>query len=119
MLSTETSFIFRVHQAAEGLAATPGCLEVDCWQSEDNQAVVSTGQWESEQAFMAGLAAAHAAGVDFDYDERECGLCDTHGFLVTAKNAAGNGATQARQRLCKHSLIEFSFALALPARHAV
>jgi len=68
-------FIFRVHQAAEVLAATPGCLEVDCWQSEDNQAVVSTGQWESEQAFMAGFAAAHAAGVDFDDDERECGLC--------------------------------------------
>ncbi|HLG78272.1 MAG TPA: hypothetical protein VKX46_17795 [Ktedonobacteraceae bacterium] len=49
---------------------------------------------------------------------RNCGLCDTHGFLVTAKNATSDGSTEARQRLSKHSLIEFSFALALPERHA-
>lgn len=56
---------------------------------------------------------------------RGCGLCDTHGFLVTAKNAptakSPKGATEeqaeARQRLSKHSLIEFSFALALPEQH--
>ncbi len=47
-----------------------------------------------------------------------CALCDTHGFLVTAKNAASDGSTEARQRLSKHSLIEFSFALALPSRRA-
>jgi heme-degrading monooxygenase HmoA len=64
-------YISRVRQAAEVLAATSGCLEVDCWLSEDNQADVSIGQWESEQAFTAGIAAARAAGVDFDYDERE------------------------------------------------
>ena len=48
---------------------------------------------------------------------RECGVCDAHGFLVTAKNAAIDGSAEARQRLTKHSLIEFSFALALPDRH--
>lgn len=48
----------------------------------------------------------------------QCGLCDAHGFLVTAKNAAHDGSTEARERLSKHSLIEFSFALALPAEHA-
>ncbi len=48
---------------------------------------------------------------------RECGVCDAHGFLVTAKNATNDGNTEARQRLSKHSLIEFSFALALPDRH--
>jgi quinol monooxygenase YgiN len=63
--------IARVHRAAEVLAAPPGCLAVDCWLSEDNQAVVTTGQWESEQALMAGFSAARTAGVDFDYDERE------------------------------------------------
>jgi quinol monooxygenase YgiN len=63
--------IARVHRAAEVLAATPGCLTVDCWLSEDKQAVVATGQWESEQARMAGFSAARTAGVDFDYDERE------------------------------------------------
>jgi hypothetical protein len=44
---------------------------VDCWLSEDNQAVVTTGQWESEQARIAGFSAARTAGVDFNYDERE------------------------------------------------
>jgi heme-degrading monooxygenase HmoA len=63
--------ISRVHRAAEVLAATPGCLAVDCWLSEDNQAVVTTAQWESEQARIAGFSAASTAGVDFDYDERE------------------------------------------------
>jgi CRISPR-associated autoregulator DevR family len=43
-----------------------------------------------------------------------CGLCDMHGFLVTGKNAAQDGNTEARQRLSKHSLIEYAFALALP-----
>ena len=64
-------YISLVRQAAEVLAATSGCLGVNCWLSEDNQAGVSIGQWESEQAFTAGIAAARAAGVDFDYDERE------------------------------------------------
>ncbi len=48
----------------------------------------------------------------------ECGLCDAHGFLVTAKNAARDGSTEARQKISKHSLIEFSMALALPQQHA-
>jgi quinol monooxygenase YgiN len=63
--------ISRVHQAAEIMAATPGCLAVDCWVSEDGQAVVTTGQWESEQALTAGFSAVRISGVDFDYDERE------------------------------------------------
>ena len=63
--------ISRVRRAAQVMAATPGCLAVDCWVSEDHQAVVTTGQWESEQALRAGFAAVRAAGVDFDYDERE------------------------------------------------
>lgn len=63
--------IARVQQAAEVMAAAPGCLAVECWLSEDRQAVVTTGQWESEQALLAGFARVRAAGVDFDYDERE------------------------------------------------
>lgn len=47
-----------------------------------------------------------------------CGLCDAHGFLVTAKKANSAENTVARQRLSKHSLIEFSFALALPEQHS-
>jgi len=63
--------ISRVHRAAEVMAMTPGCLAVDCWVSEDHQAVVTTGQWDSELALRAGFAAVRTAGVDFDYDERE------------------------------------------------
>ena len=63
--------ISRVRRAAEVLAATPGCLAADCWVSDDHQAVVTTGQWESDQALKAGFAAARAAGVDFGYDQRE------------------------------------------------
>lgn len=63
--------ISRVRHAADVMAATPGCLAVDCWVSGDGQAVVTTGQWESEQALSAGFAAVQTAGVDFGYDERE------------------------------------------------
>jgi quinol monooxygenase YgiN len=63
--------ISRVHRAAEVMMTAPGCLAVDCWVSDDGQAVVTTGQWESGQALMAGFAAVRTAGVDFDYDERE------------------------------------------------
>ena len=63
--------ISRVRRAADVMAATPGCLAVDCWVSDDRQAVVTTGQWESEQALMAGFTAVRTAGVDFDYDGRE------------------------------------------------
>ena len=63
--------ISRVHRAAEVMAATPGCLAVDCWVSETSQAVVTTGQWESDQALAAAFSAVRAAGLDFDYDDRE------------------------------------------------
>lgn len=63
--------ISRVRQAADVMAAAPGCLAADCWVSEDGQAVVTIGQWESQQALTAGFAAVRTAGVDFDHDERE------------------------------------------------
>jgi len=49
---------------------------------------------------------------------RECALCDSHGFLVTARNADGEAGTAARQKITKTTLLDFSFALALPDRHA-
>jgi CRISPR-associated autoregulator DevR family len=48
----------------------------------------------------------------------ECALCDAHGFLITAKKAAGDVSADARQGLHKHTIIDFTFALALPDRHA-
>ena len=61
----------RVRQAGEVMAAAPGCQAVDCWLSDEGQTVVTTGQWESQQALTAGFAAVHTAGIDFDYDDRE------------------------------------------------
>lgn len=60
----------------------------------------------------------HSKPLTIEQIVRDCALCDTHGFLVTAKNAGSSGTSEARQRLSKHSLIEFSFALALPEQHA-
>lgn len=48
----------------------------------------------------------------------ECALCDAHGFLVTAKNADSKAGTAARRKITKSTLIDFSYALALPSRHA-
>jgi quinol monooxygenase YgiN len=63
--------IARVRRAAEVMAAQPGCLAADCWVSEDNEVVVTTGQWDSEEALASAFVAVYAAGVDFDFDERE------------------------------------------------
>lgn len=49
---------------------------------------------------------------------QECGLCDAHGSLVTAKNANSQQGTETRKKATKHSLVEFSFALGLPGRSA-
>ncbi|KAB2340166.1 putative quinol monooxygenase [Actinomadura rudentiformis] len=64
-------FISRVHQAVETMSTTPGCLSAACWVTVDGGAIVTTGQWESEEALKASFAIAGAAGVDFAYDERE------------------------------------------------
>ena len=61
----------RVRRAADFIRAVPGCLGADAWLTEDGEAVVSTGQWESMEALLGGFAAARAAGIDFHVDERE------------------------------------------------
>lgn len=60
----------RVQAAAQVLISVPGCLEASCWRGSDG-AVVTIGKWVSEDALKAGFAAVIAAGVDFEYDERE------------------------------------------------
>jgi heme-degrading monooxygenase HmoA len=67
----QAQMMSRVRRAAEVIEAMPGCLGVDCWLGQDGTAIVTTGKWESEQAYAAGFAAARDAGVDFTYDERE------------------------------------------------
>ncbi|WP_432144454.1 antibiotic biosynthesis monooxygenase family protein [Streptomyces sp. bgisy084] len=62
-------FITRVQQVAEAFRGTPGCLSAECWESAD--AVVSTVQWESEEASQTSFATVMSAGLDLDFDERE------------------------------------------------
>jgi quinol monooxygenase YgiN len=64
-------FVGRVHQVADVLRSTPGCRSVECWVTSDGDAVVSTGQWESDEALAASFAAARDAEVDVTFDERE------------------------------------------------
>jgi len=70
-MSHREEFIARVQRAVEIMRLTPGCLSADCWMTVAGDAVVSTVQWESKDAQASSFAAAKAAGVDFDYDERE------------------------------------------------
>jgi CRISPR/Cas system-associated protein Cas7 (RAMP superfamily) len=46
-----------------------------------------------------------------------CAACDAHGFLVTAKKADDETETVARRRISKTTLVDFSYALALPDHH--
>ncbi|ASU85382.1 hypothetical protein CDO52_23590 [Nocardiopsis gilva YIM 90087] len=69
--SYRDEFIARVQQVAEVFRQAPGCLSAECWVSADGEAVVSTVQWESEEARDASFAAVMAAGLDLDHDERE------------------------------------------------
>jgi len=64
-------FVARVQRAAEVMRPTPGCLSAHCWVTPTGEAVISIAEWESEAAQVSSLATAKAAGVDFDYDERE------------------------------------------------
>jgi quinol monooxygenase YgiN len=65
-------FVNRVHRFADAFRSTPGCLSAECWVTGDGEAVVSTVQWESEEARAASLAAVmKGAAVEIAFDERE------------------------------------------------
>jgi len=57
-------------------------------------------------------AAKELSSVPTMEDILSCGLCDTHGFLITGKKATGDGP--ARSKRFKGTLIDFSMALAIP-----
>ncbi|NMM91956.1 hypothetical protein B2J88_48125 [Rhodococcus sp. SRB_17] len=63
--------VIRVRQAVDALRSTPGCLTADCWVTHDNDAVVATGRWESDDALAASFSTCRESGVDFTFDERE------------------------------------------------
>ncbi|MEU5210334.1 antibiotic biosynthesis monooxygenase [Streptomyces sp. NPDC020742] len=64
-------FVSRVHRVAEAFRRSPGCLSAECWLSPEGDAVISTVQWESEEARDASLATLMTADVDVAYDARE------------------------------------------------
>lgn len=64
-------FVVRVRKVRDVLRSARGCLSVDCWVTTDGDAVVSTGQWESDEAFAGSFAALGQADVDVAFDERE------------------------------------------------
>jgi hypothetical protein len=63
--------VARVRQAAEVMRSVPGCLAADCWENSQTGAVVTTGVREDADARQAAFRSVAAAGVDFEYDERE------------------------------------------------
>ncbi len=80
------------------------------WQAH-SLSTIGASTDRSENSSHLSLPAASAMGGEpphssidpitqdllFERIVRECALCDTHGFLVTARNAAGQAGTAARQ----------------------
>lgn len=65
---------------------------------------------------VAALVLSKKMNIDTE-GALSCGLCDAHGFLVPPKrNKDKSGAD--RQRLAKHSLVEFSWGLGVPEQSA-
>lgn len=87
-------FVARVQRVAEAFRSTPGCLSAQCWVTVDGEAVVSTVQWESDEAFAASFAAVtQDAGVDVVFDERE--RRPRQIFRLRPENGAANRVSQA------------------------
>ncbi|MDI9915454.1 antibiotic biosynthesis monooxygenase [Rhodococcus sp. IEGM 1379] len=61
----------RVETAVAALRSTSGCITADSWVTPDDDAVVATGRWQSEEALEASFATCREQGVDFHFDERE------------------------------------------------
>lgn len=78
---------------AEGISLCPACARLD--------------------SARAG-ALSDQPNLSLDSILTGCGMCDTHGFLVTSKRASSKTDEAGRQGLNKHSLLEFSFGLGLP-----
>jgi heme-degrading monooxygenase HmoA len=51
-------FVAECHQVAEAARTQPGFLSVGVWVTPDGDAVVTTGAFESEEAFRAAADAA-------------------------------------------------------------
>ncbi|MGX4733752.1 antibiotic biosynthesis monooxygenase family protein [Kitasatospora griseola] len=65
-------FVGRCHQVREVLTRQPGFLRAEVWVTPEGDAVVTTGEFESPQAFQGAFAAvAHECAEAVVFDERE------------------------------------------------
>ncbi|RJL23010.1 antibiotic biosynthesis monooxygenase [Bailinhaonella thermotolerans] len=63
-------FVAGCHEVAEAARTQPGFLSVGVWATTDGEAVVTTGAFESEEAFLA------AAQIGRDMDATPDGISD-------------------------------------------
>jgi len=73
------------------MAATPGCLAVDCWVSDDGQAVMTTGEWDTQQALAGRLAyGGTGTGARWEADlRRAAGQTGSGSFRCAADEGQG------------------------------
>ncbi|MEU1312429.1 hypothetical protein ABZ419_26555 [Streptomyces cinnamoneus] len=64
-------FTGRVHKACEFVRSRPACLAAECWATADDESVVTTGRFESEEALKAAFTASRDSRVIAEVDERE------------------------------------------------
>ncbi|WP_336053453.1 putative quinol monooxygenase [Streptomyces sp. CA2R101] len=77
------AFVGRCHEVAEATRRQPGFLSVGVWVTPDGDAVVTTGAFESEEAFRAASAVGREMGATPDgLSELEVRPREVH-FLVS------------------------------------
>ncbi|MER7498624.1 antibiotic biosynthesis monooxygenase [Nonomuraea pusilla] len=59
-------FLGRCHQVAEASRTQPGFLSVEVWTTADGDAAVTTGAFDSEEAFRAAAGIARELGATPD-----------------------------------------------------
>ncbi|RBQ21946.1 hypothetical protein DP939_04550 [Spongiactinospora rosea] len=59
-------FVARCHQVAELSRSQPGHLSTEVWVTPDQEAVVTTGSFASEEAFRAAAEGARELGATPD-----------------------------------------------------
>jgi heme-degrading monooxygenase HmoA len=59
-------FVADCHQVADAMRVQPGFLSVGVWVTPDGEAVVTTGSYESEEAFRATAELAREMGATAD-----------------------------------------------------
>ncbi|MGW3492463.1 antibiotic biosynthesis monooxygenase [Streptomyces sp. NPDC001020] len=75
-------FVDRTHRVREVLATQPGFLRAEPWVTPEGDAVVTTGEFDSQQAFQAAFAAvARELGSAVAFDEREVKPRQIHTLL--------------------------------------